>query len=104
MAGIQWMVANLIDGLLELGHELFLLGAPDSKLKHPRLCVVPGPQLISFAAGCAERHKTSFTTTPTEWSVQEIFAQAHQRRRRPPSRSNVSICSGVTRMSLLQFR
>ena len=28
--GIQWVVATLIDGLLELGHEVFLLGAPGS--------------------------------------------------------------------------
>jgi glycosyltransferase involved in cell wall biosynthesis len=28
--GIQWYVATLIDGLLEIGHEVFLLGAPGS--------------------------------------------------------------------------
>lgn len=28
--GIQWMVANLVDGLLETGHEVCLLGAPGS--------------------------------------------------------------------------
>lgn len=28
--GIQWMVAALIDGLVVLGHEVFLLGAPGS--------------------------------------------------------------------------
>ncbi|GIH68791.1 glycosyltransferase [Sphaerimonospora thailandensis] len=28
--GIQWMAATLIDGLLELGHDVLLLGAPGS--------------------------------------------------------------------------
>ncbi|TDC67349.1 glycosyltransferase [Micromonospora sp. KC207] len=39
--GIQWIVANKIKGLLELGHEVFLLGAPGSPRTHPRLTVVP---------------------------------------------------------------
>ncbi|MGV9772536.1 glycosyltransferase [Streptosporangium sp. NPDC003464] len=39
--GIQWVVANLMNGLLELGHEVFLLGAPGSPVTHPRLTVVP---------------------------------------------------------------
>lgn len=28
--GIQWIIKNLIDGLVELGHEVFLIGAPGS--------------------------------------------------------------------------
>ncbi|MGI5339222.1 glycosyltransferase [Streptomyces sp. CA-181903] len=39
--GIQWVVANLMDGLLELGHEVFLLGAPGSPAGAPGLTVVP---------------------------------------------------------------
>ncbi|MFJ6696945.1 glycosyltransferase family 4 protein [Streptomyces sp. NPDC091272] len=39
--GIQWVVANLMDGLLELGHEVFLLGAPGSLAGRPGLTVVP---------------------------------------------------------------
>jgi len=38
--GIQWVVANLVDGLLALGHEVFLLGAPGSPGDHPALHVV----------------------------------------------------------------
>jgi glycosyltransferase involved in cell wall biosynthesis len=38
--GIQWVVAHLIDGLLELGHEVFLLGAPGSHSSHPSLHVL----------------------------------------------------------------
>lgn len=39
--GIQWIVANTMNGLLELGHEIFLLGAPGSPVTHPRMTVVP---------------------------------------------------------------
>ncbi|MFC4032399.1 glycosyltransferase [Streptomyces polygonati] len=39
--GIQWVVAHLVAGLLELGHEVFLLGAPGSPGDHPGLTVVP---------------------------------------------------------------
>src|SRR3954453_338033 len=28
--GIQWVVAHLVEGLLDLGHHVFLLGAPGS--------------------------------------------------------------------------
>lgn len=39
--GIQWVVAHLTAGLLELGHEVFLLGAPGSPDGHPGLTVLP---------------------------------------------------------------
>lgn len=42
--GIQWVVANLTDGLLALEHEVFLLGAPESRSRHPRLSVVPAAE------------------------------------------------------------
>jgi glycosyltransferase involved in cell wall biosynthesis len=38
--GIQWVVANLIDGLLELGHRVYLLGAPGSLSNHRSLIVL----------------------------------------------------------------
>lgn len=38
--GIQWTVTMLIDGLLELGHQLFLLGAPGSSSNHANLQVI----------------------------------------------------------------
>lgn len=38
--GAQWVVANLVDGLLELGHEIFLLGAPGSCSENPFLKIV----------------------------------------------------------------
>jgi Glycosyl transferases group 1 len=38
--GIQWVVAQLIDGLLELGHQVCLLGAPGSPADRPGLEVV----------------------------------------------------------------
>jgi hypothetical protein len=38
---VQWVAANLLDGLLALGHEVSLLGAPDSRSFHPRLTVIP---------------------------------------------------------------
>ncbi len=39
--GIQWVVAHLVAGLLELGHEVALLGAPGSPDGHPNLSVIP---------------------------------------------------------------
>jgi glycosyltransferase involved in cell wall biosynthesis len=38
--GIQWVVATLIDGLLELDHEVFLLGAPGSSSTSSSLKVI----------------------------------------------------------------
>jgi len=38
--GIQWVVANLVDGLLALGHTVYLLGAPGSSSSDRRLIVV----------------------------------------------------------------
>lgn len=38
--GVQWVVANLIDGLLELGHEIFLLGAPGSSSANQSLRII----------------------------------------------------------------
>jgi glycosyltransferase involved in cell wall biosynthesis len=38
--GIQWIVANLIDGLVERGHRVVLLGAPGSVSWHPLLQVI----------------------------------------------------------------
>lgn len=38
--GVQWVVANLVDGLLELGHTVYLLGAPGSPSTNPRLRIV----------------------------------------------------------------
>ncbi|MFC4013743.1 glycosyltransferase [Nonomuraea purpurea] len=39
-AGIHWIVANQMDGLLELGHEVFLLGAPGTTPASPAVTVV----------------------------------------------------------------
>jgi glycosyltransferase involved in cell wall biosynthesis len=39
-SGVHWVVAHLVDGLLGLGHHVFLLGAPGSPMDHPRLTVV----------------------------------------------------------------
>lgn len=38
--GIQWVVTNLLDGYLDLGHQVWLLGAPSTQLSHRRLVVV----------------------------------------------------------------
>jgi hypothetical protein len=38
--GIQWVVTQIIDGLLDLGHSVALLGAPGSPGGHPRLEVI----------------------------------------------------------------
>lgn len=39
--GIQWIIKNIIDGLLELGHHITLLGAPGSKFDHKNIIVPP---------------------------------------------------------------
>src|SRR5262249_35346091 len=38
--GIQWNVANLIDGLVELYHEIFMLGATGSEWDGPAVHVI----------------------------------------------------------------
>lgn len=38
--GVQWVLANLIDGLRALGHEIHLLGAPDTVSRDPGLNVI----------------------------------------------------------------
>jgi hypothetical protein len=38
--GIQWVVTQLMEGFLELGHTIWLLGAPSTRLEHKRLTVV----------------------------------------------------------------
>jgi glycosyltransferase involved in cell wall biosynthesis len=38
--GIQWVVAHLLQGYLELGHQVWLLGAPTSTFTHRNLTVV----------------------------------------------------------------
>lgn len=40
-AGIHWIVANQMDGLLQLGHEVYLLGAPGTVAPSPAVTVVP---------------------------------------------------------------
>ena len=37
--GIQWIIKNIIDGLLEMGYKITLLGAPGSPSCHPNLDV-----------------------------------------------------------------
>jgi Glycosyltransferase len=46
--GIQWIIKNLIDGLIELGHEIILVGAPGSKEKeHLKVLDIAVPDDIS---------------------------------------------------------
>jgi glycosyltransferase involved in cell wall biosynthesis len=52
-AGIHWVVANLIDGLLDLGHEVFLLGAPGSAADRPGLTVVDAAEIDDIHAWLA---------------------------------------------------
>jgi hypothetical protein len=39
-SGVHWVVAHLVEGILRLGHQVFLLGAPGSPVSHPGLTVV----------------------------------------------------------------
>lgn len=39
--GIQWIIKNVMDGLLELGCSIMLLGAPGSPWNHPNVEVLP---------------------------------------------------------------
>jgi glycosyltransferase involved in cell wall biosynthesis len=48
--GIQWVVAHLVTGLLDLGHEVFLLGAPGSPAGRPGLTVVPAAEPAEMRA------------------------------------------------------
>lgn len=48
--GIQWVVAHIMHGLLELGHQVFLLGAPGSPVTHRRMTVVPAGEPDEISA------------------------------------------------------
>ncbi|MFI2663179.1 MULTISPECIES: glycosyltransferase [Micromonospora] len=49
-AGIHWIVANHMDGLLELGHEVFLLGAPGTTPVAPAVTVVDAGEIEDMHA------------------------------------------------------
>ena len=51
--GIQWVVSHLIDGLIELGHEVVLLGAPGSQPR-PGLTVLAVTSAAEAARALAE--------------------------------------------------
>ena len=38
--GIQWCVTMILRGYLDLGHVIYLLGAPNTQIKHPNLNVI----------------------------------------------------------------
>lgn len=47
--GIQWVVAHLVDGLAQLGHEVFLLGAPGSEPSDTNVTVVDAAEDADMA-------------------------------------------------------
>ncbi len=51
--GIQWVMSHLVDGLVELGHEVLLLGAPGSPSR-PGLAVLPVTDAASTAQVLAD--------------------------------------------------
>jgi|Tabmets5t2r1_1033131.scaffolds.fasta_scaffold11969_3 glycosyltransferase involved in cell wall biosynthesis len=48
--GIQWVVAQLVDGLLDLGHQVSLLGAPGSPNGRPGLTVIEAAEPADMQA------------------------------------------------------
>lgn len=49
-AGIHWIVANHMDGLLALGHEVFVLGAPGTTPASPSVTVVDAGEIEDMHA------------------------------------------------------
>ncbi|GAA0730947.1 glycosyltransferase [Dactylosporangium roseum] len=49
-AGIHWIVANQMDGLLRLGHEVVLLGAPGTEPPSPEVTVVDAGEIDDMHA------------------------------------------------------
>lgn len=49
-SGIHWVVTHLVDGLLHIGHTVFLLGAPGSEEHHPRLHVISASEVDDIYA------------------------------------------------------
>ncbi len=79
--GIQWVVSHLIDGLIELGHEVVLLGAPGSQPR-PGLTVLAVTSAAEAARALAEIpvdviHDHSNGTMLTEQSSLPLVSTHH---------------------------
>ncbi len=103
--GIQWVVSNLIDGLLALGHEIFLLGAPDSTSSHPCLTIVPGVTPIemrrwvrSEAVDVIHDH-TNGIVRPEDARPDSAFLSTNHQNARPQYAQNCVYLSAAQRAS-----
>jgi glycosyltransferase involved in cell wall biosynthesis len=52
-SGVHWFVAHLVDGILRLGHQVFLLGAPGSQVSGPGLTVVDAGEIQAIESWLA---------------------------------------------------
>lgn len=94
--GIQWVVAQLNDALLELGHEIFLLGAPGSVSTDPRLRVIelgePGEMRRWLEAGEVDiihDHSNDVVGLRELSSPPRPFISTHHLTGRPRTPANV---------------
>lgn len=87
--GIQWVVSHLIDGLLALGHEVFLLGAPDSNRSHPCLTIVPAVRptemrnWVRHASLDVIHDHTNGIVRPEDAGPDTVFLSTHHLTGRP---------------------
>lgn len=98
--GIQWVVATLIDGLLELGHEVFLLGAPGSVSTNNRLHVINAGTAEAMKIWLKENpmdivHDSSNGVVPLNGAFK--YVSTHHLTGRPKFADNAIYLSGAQR-------
>lgn len=100
--GIQWLVAHLMNALLERGHEVALLGAPGSPRVSPRQTIVDAATPEDVAAWLASQdydivhdHSNGAIFDPS-WS-RTGYLSTHQLTGRPQNPVNAVFVSAAQR-------
>ncbi|MGH3897824.1 MAG: glycosyltransferase [Pseudonocardiaceae bacterium] len=101
--GIQRVVCHLVDGLLALGHEVFLLGAPGSPATHPALHVVDAAEpaemrrwLGSSRVDVVHDHSNGLVR-PEDVRAGTAYCSTHHLTGAPAVRLNCVFVSGAQR-------
>jgi glycosyltransferase involved in cell wall biosynthesis len=98
--GIQWVVATLIDGLLDLGHEVFLLGAPGSVTANDAFRVVDAGSAEAMSSWLQENpmdivHDSSNGVVPLNGAFKHV--STHHLTGRPVIATNAVYLSHAQR-------
>jgi glycosyltransferase involved in cell wall biosynthesis len=103
--GIQWLVANLTDGLLERGHLVYLLGAPGSPVINSNMVVVDAGTMEEIrqwlsgnSVNIVHDHSNGAAFNP-EWRSDSPWVSSHHLTGRPRYPENVIYVSEAGRQA-----